>query len=310
MFPTRSDPTYHIPLPSHVGLVEVLLGHLVGVIIQPSKWDVHRNQQDQNTRKTMHSVHPVPELSWSRSRPLGCLLHQLIGLPDVLAGMLPFFDRWFACVGGAVVEDELIGVVGFEDWGDGGVDLCHELVGVVMEETILEVDLAEFWLAFVESDKEHVVLLVEVDLHGTLLLLHVDVEELEGILAGFDTQQIDVFRLDWRLDLWHGRHEADSKWLIVVWKASYFWIIDYSKSFASSSFELFNHHIASIFELLHKKIRFPIAKQVLRYKMRSILPKRSEGKYSISIDHDVTIIAVVALQNILEVVELEGGIHI
>ena len=70
-----------------------------------------------------------------------------------------------------------------------------------MEETILEVDLAEFWLAFVESDKEHVVLLVEVDLHGTLLLLHVDVEELEGILAGFDTQQIDVFRLDWRLDL-------------------------------------------------------------------------------------------------------------
>lgn len=52
-----------------------------------------------------------------------------------------------------------------------------------MEEAILEDDLIDCWILFVETYKEHVVFTVETYLNGKLFLLDVDLEEFKIVIT-------------------------------------------------------------------------------------------------------------------------------
>ena len=78
---------------------------------------------------------------------------------------------------GPIVEHKTIRVITSLQRGQHFVDLVEKSVGVVSEKPVLKDQLVKGWASFVESDKLHVVLVVEIDSEGVVLSSQVHLKQ-------------------------------------------------------------------------------------------------------------------------------------
>ena len=243
----------------------------------------------------MNSIHPVPVLRWSCHHTFRILLHQLKSISHLDSYVFPLLYCWLSCVCSAIVENKFVGVRWLQDGWDWFIDFADKFVSIVMVESILEENFTDLRFAFENCDKKHVILCVKVDLHRPQFFLYVYVKELERILFWLNAQKINRLSFRWR----HGKPIR----LRNLLKTNNFRIVDQPIPLLLIAFRQLPHHTHPVFMKLRKEVRFPIGKEILRYKLSSIFAQRCIGQNSMRKNNHMRNIRVVTLKNIFEIGE-------